>query len=161
MPPANPTARVVIVDDVAPPDITIVSWPMRDQPFASAIVFAIAVGASIGAGFIAGSVVVGLLSAAALLVALRHWWLAAEFHLNELGVKRTLWGRSRRTPWREIAGYQLRREGVALLVDGDTSPIAMLRCMYIPYLARRETIVALVEYNLRGEHVVRQASPDS
>ena len=168
MPPATLPSRVVVVDGVALPELTICSWPLRDEPVAAAVVLLMAAGVSITAAVVARSYLVGVASALALLLALRSWWLPAEFHVNELGVKRTTWGRSQRTPWREIAAYELCASGVLLLADSEASPLGLLRGIYVPYQTQRTALMAMVEQHLpgvvrepAGEGVVRQPRSNS
>ena len=151
MPPAA-ASQVVVVDDTTPSELMIHWWPLRDEPLSVAIVVAVVAAVGIGAGVISSSAFVGLASAAALTIALRDYLLPADFHLNELGVKKSTFGHSRRTPWREIADYRVGKQGIMLLADRDAGPLNNMHGIYVPYRGERTALVALVEYYLPGSH---------
>jgi hypothetical protein len=151
---------VVVVESAAPPDLIVNSWPLRDEPLAATITLAVALTVSIAAGYLAGSLLFGLASAAALLLALRGWWLPVEYQLNELGVKQTIFGRGQRTPWHDWGGYRLHSRGVILLPEAVASPLDTLRGIYIPYLHQRDELVEIVERHLSDQRLVGQPQAD-
>jgi hypothetical protein len=144
--PAGPSNQAVLVDDPTSPALTIESWPLRDEPIASTLLLGTSLVVGLAVGLVGQNWLIGLASALALVLALRGLWLPAEYQLNELGVRRTVLGRSRRTPWREIGGYQIGSTALALWPDRQFTLRSMLRGMTIPYGDRRDQLVAIVEH---------------
>lgn len=145
--------QVVVAEGSPPRALTIESWPMRDEPLASSLLLGFAIAVGIAASWIAQNGLTGVACATALLLALRHLWMPAEFQINELGVRRTVLGRSRRTPWREIGGYQIGSTAIAIWPDQEPSLQNVLRGVYIPYGRQRDQLIAIVElYMSRSEN---------
>src|SRR6187455_554022 len=115
--PADLANQVVVVEDITPRTLAVHSWPLRDEPLASSVLLVIALAVGFGVGFAGQSVLAGIASSMALILALRNLWLPAEYQLDALGVRRTMLGRSRQTPWREIGGYQIGSSAIVLSPD--------------------------------------------
>lgn len=160
MPSANPPDRVVVVDSAAPPDVTLHRWPLRDEPVTAACTLLCAAVFSLVAGIFAASVLFGLASTIALAIALRAWWLPTELHMNHLGVKVTMHGRSRRIMWSEISDYELRPAGAMLWMNSPARPYGLPHGLYIPYLVQRTEIIAMIEYYVK-QRMVRQPNANS
>jgi hypothetical protein len=144
---SSPAPRIVVVDGAAPREVTISSWPLRDEPLSVAIAVIAAAALGIGVGYAAASIVVGIAATAALLAALRNLLLPAQFQLNELGVRQLILGRSRRITWREIADCHVGERGIVLLLAD--SPQSLLRGVYVPFLQQRDELLTIVEHHLR------------
>ena len=146
--PREPAQRV----RVAPEEVTLHVWPLRQQPLASLLALALAAGASWLLGWASGRPWWGVLAVAGLLVTLWRTWLPVSYELGVSGITQRALGRQRRIAWPAIRGYQVRGNGVLLVPDAQIAPLAPLRGLYLPWLDQREReqVLASLEYHLAG-----------
>ena len=129
-----------------PRSARVVSWPLRDGGFrAWAMLMGLGLIAS-GAGFIAASALMGGGCFAALAVAAWRLWVPVTFEFRSRGVIYTVLGRARQIPWTQIARYEVRPRGLLLFAEADTSPLAALRSVYIPWNGQRAAILEVVGF---------------
>jgi hypothetical protein len=134
-----------------PKDLQLVNWPLRDDPARAWAVLAIAVGAAVGAGVLAGSLPMGSLALGALGISLWRLWIPVKFELGSRGVSQSVFGRRRRIGWSDIPSFEVRSHGVLLLPSREPLLLSRLRGLYIRFAGRREELLASVEYYVSPE----------
>jgi hypothetical protein len=131
-----------------PVELLLANWPLRDDgPLAWLVVIG-AVAASVTAGFVAQSAVMGVVSFLALSIALWRLWVPVTFELGPRGVVQILFGRRRRIAWSSVARYEVRRRGVLLLSEETQGPAAALRGLYVRWGRHREELLAVIAHYL-------------
>ena len=131
-----------------PAEVRVDCWPLRDDWPRAWLVIAGTVAFAAIAGETAGSTALGVASMAALNVALWRLWMPVRFELGHQGVVQSVLGRRRRTAWKDVDHCRIGTAGILLLPHQDTSPLACLRGLYIPYRQQREELLDLVDYYL-------------
>jgi hypothetical protein len=145
---------------VAPEELTLVHWPLRQQPVASALAVLAAAGTSGLAGWATGSPLVGGSVAAVLLLTLWRTVLPVRYELSGSGIVQSLFGWRRRIPWTAILQFELDEQGVLLLPDAVRVPLSPLRGLYLRWGDKRGEVLAHLEYYLQSWHVARPASQE-
>jgi hypothetical protein len=135
---------------VAPEEVTLFVWPLRQQPLGSLAALAAAAGMSWLVGWSLAQPWWGAAAAGGLAVALWRTWLPVTFEIGVAGVTQVILGRRRRIGWPAIRGWQVRGGGVLLVPDVRVTPLAPLRGLYLPWLNQRDKVLANVEYYLAG-----------
>jgi len=135
---------------VAPVEVTVVDWPVRDQPVGASLALALAAGAVWLAVWTTGNAVVGILVGVALAVTLWRTWLPVKYQLGGGGVEQKVLGFSRRMAWNSIRHYEIRGDGVVLFFDDDLSKQTPLRGIYVRWVAQREAVLANLQHYLPG-----------
>jgi hypothetical protein len=135
---------------IAPEEVTLFVWPMRQRPAGSLLAFALAAAASWLVGWSSQRLLLGLLAAAVLALTLWRTWLPVAYEVGIAGVTVIVLGRRRRIPWTAIRSYQVRDDGVLLSPDAQLTPLAPLRGLYLPWLHQRDKVLANVEYYLQN-----------
>jgi hypothetical protein len=148
---------------VAPEEVTVVDWPLRDRPIASSLALSLAAGMSWLAGWAidspwAGAVVAGLLA-----LTLWRTWLPLQYQLGSGGIIRSVFGWRRRIPWTAVFGHELRSDGVLLFADGGATPLAPLRAFYLHWGTQREAVLGQLDFYLlrRSSHSTRSSAGES
>ncbi|MEQ8791793.1 MAG: hypothetical protein RIC55_36365 [Pirellulaceae bacterium] len=135
-------------DAVAPRDLRITNWPLRDDgPKVLLPVVIVATVAVCVASFV-NSPATGLLALAALMLAMWRLWIPVTYEFNSQGVTQVLFGRRRRVSWRKIGGYRVRRGGVWLLPHDSELQVAAPRSLFVRGGRQLETLVAVVTFYL-------------
>jgi hypothetical protein len=134
---------------IAPEEVTLVVWPLRQRPVESLLLVAVAAGTSCFVGWWTRQPLVGGALAAALAIVLWRTWLPVTYVLGLSGVTQTVLGRTRRIPWSAIRSFELQPDGVLLSPDRDLVPLSPLRGLYLPWLGEREKVLAHLEYYLQ------------
>lgn len=143
--PSTKSRAVLSPGAIAPEDVVVWNWPLRDERLQSWIVLAIAVALVALVVAVWRDPLFTVLAAVALAVALWRLWLPVKWELGLAGVTQTALGIRRRIAWMSIARFTLADEGVWLYADRQPSPF---RGVYIAYNGQRERITACVEYYL-------------
>jgi hypothetical protein len=131
-----------------PEDVRLTNWPLRYEPISAWSTIAATLLVAAIVGNLSQSVLMGFISLAVLNVALWRLWVPVSFELGRKGVVQTVLGRARRISWSMIAGYDIRRHGVLLLADADSSPLAAARGLFIRWGTQRDALLKIVEYYL-------------
>lgn len=131
---------------VAPADIVLVNWPLRDQPIASLAAAAAFVAIAWGVGHLAEQPWVGSAAGVALFASTWRWWVPVTFGFGPAGVTQSIFGRSFRKPWAAVVRYERLARGVLLLPDAEGAPASSLRGRYVAWLNRRDELVTLLEF---------------
>jgi hypothetical protein len=92
----------------------------------------------------------GLITVLALMAASWRLWIPVRFEFGSKGILQTALGRPRRIAWGEFARYEVRRQGVLLLADPQTSPLAALRGLFIRFNQQREPLLETIEFFLNS-----------
>lgn len=135
---------------VAPEEITLWHWPLRDRRLGAWIALAVPLIAGL---FIAwrfdqwwAGVIVGLIGYATI------WrtWLPVQITLGSTGIKERRLGFERRISWTAIQSYEVRRHGVLLFPDERLTRVAPLRGLYLHWGNHRAEVLEVVEYYLQA-----------
>src|SRR5688572_21893241 len=97
-PPRDSSMRI----RVAPEEVILASWPLRQQPLSSLAMFAVAGATSGLVGWAAGQWLVGMVAGLALATTLWRTWLPVRYIINGRGVTQVIFGRQRLIPWNSI-----------------------------------------------------------
>jgi len=133
---------------VAPVDIVLTNWPLRDQKIACCAAALAFVGISIGVGWLAGHWGVSVGAGIALFVSTWRWWIPVTFGFGPAGINQTILGRTFRKPWAAVVRYDKLARGVLLLPDADGAPVATLRGRYVAWHDRRDELLTLLDFYL-------------
>jgi hypothetical protein len=140
---------------VAPEELRLEVWPLVQRPVESLVQIVAAAAASVAVGWWLRQPIVAGLAGSALAVVLWRTWLPVTFEIGVMGVTQTVLGRSRRVPWSSVRGWRVDDSGVLLSPDAELIPLSSLRGLYLPWLDKREKLLASVEYYV--PHVGPQA----
>ena len=136
---------------VAPEEVTLDNWPLRQQPITSLAALALATAASCLVGWAATHWAVGAIAATALAITLWRTWLPVRYEIGGGGVTQVLFGRwRRRIPWTAIVQFQVLTDGVLLLPDAAVTPLSPLRGLYLPWGRQRDAVLANLDYYMQG-----------
>ena len=132
---------------IAPSDLRLVNWPLRDAKLASVLAVALITIVSVGATKLSGSVAMGVLTGLALAAALWRMWIPVTFEFSASGIVETIGRRRTRTSWSIIQSCEIRRSGVVLHF-GDGESLKAPRGRYIRWNRRRRELLAILEHYL-------------
>jgi hypothetical protein len=136
---------------VAPEEVSLTDWPLRQRPVSSLFALAIAGGTSWLVGWAANRWEVGAIAAAALGITLWRTWLPVRFEIGSGGIVQVIVGRfKRRIPWSAIQAYEVRQTGVLLLPDAVVTPLSPLRGLFLHWGDQREAVLASLDYYVHG-----------
>lgn len=135
---------------VAPEEITLWQWPLRDRGLGAWLAMA----APLLAGLLIAwrfeqwwaGVPVGVIG----YIALWRNWLPVQVTLNATGIQERCLGFERRINWTAIRSYEIRRHGVLLFPDERLTRVAPLRGLYLHWGRHREEVLEVVEYYLQA-----------
>jgi hypothetical protein len=135
---------------VVPAEVTLAVWPLRQAPLGSLLVLAIGAAASWLAAWSLAQPWAGFVAAGALAMTTWRTWIPVTYEMGLAGVTQTALGRRRRISWPAIRGYRVYPRGVLLLADETIAPLSPLRGLYVPWLNKREAVLATLDYHLPG-----------
>jgi hypothetical protein len=130
--------------------VTLVDWPVRDQPLGASVALSLAAGAVWLAVWATGNGLVGIIVGVLLAATLWRTWLPVQYHLGGNGVERKVLGLSRRMSWSSIRHFDVRGDGVLLFFDADVAALSSLRGVYLRWGTEREAVLANLEHYLPG-----------
>jgi hypothetical protein len=134
----------------SPPAIAWRVWPIRDEGrrawLLAASVPLVGLMTFIATGRWYLALVAALLTAAAL------WrlWVPVGYELQPKGLLQTILGRTWLIPWKDVRRCELQSEGVVLFASAQAVPWDMLRGLYVPCGPRREEMLVVLAYYLKG-----------
>lgn len=140
---------------VAPPDLRLVNWPLRDEGWRAWGLLTVLAAAATAVGWKLTNLPAGLLAGTALAVAAWRLWIPVTWELGYSGITETVLGRSVRIPWTSIAGWREYRTGVLLLPEADAAPILALRGRFVAWRNQRAELLALLEHYVGPTSVSR------
>ena len=132
---------------IAPPDLRLVNWPLRDAKLASVLSVALVTILSFVATQLSESVAMGVLTCLALAAALWRMWIPVTFELSASGIVEKIGRHRTRTPWSQIQSCEKRRSGVVLHL-GESGLRNGSRGRYIRWNQRRGELLAILEHYL-------------
>jgi len=138
---------------VAPVEVTIVDWPVRDQPVGASLALALAAGVVWLAVWATGNGVAGIVVGVLLAATLWRTWLPVRYVLGGGGVEQKVLVFSRRMAWSSIRHYEVRGDGVVLFFDAEVTAFSPLRGVYLRWGAERDAVLVNLEYYLSGRIV--------
>ena len=142
--PAPPSLRI----RVAPEEVTVRFWGLRDDPFGTWLRIVIGIGAAIAAGSFLGNEWWGWGTFAIVLLTLWRSLIPLRFEIGPQGITQNVLGRSTRIVWTSILNYRVYSSGVMLFPDAVVVPLSPLRGLYLPWGLQKERVLANIEYYL-------------
>lgn len=130
---------------VAPADLTLVNWPVRDQPVSAAVLALALLAGAAAVGWWGPHPIAGVAAAAAFWLATWRWWVPVTFVFGPAGVTQTILGRSTRQPWPTVASFDRLEYGVMLLPDTEDSTAAF-RGRYVAWRDQRDALLVLLDF---------------
>lgn len=131
-----------------PEEVSLLDWPLREEPLESSLVLALAAGAGWLAVWASGSAAMGVMIVG--LLALTSWrtWLPVRYKIGAGGVVQSVLWSVRRIEWLEIGRYELQENGVIFFRDAEAAPLAALNGVYVRWGNQREKVLAVLEFYL-------------
>jgi len=144
-PSSKPRVVIPVGQPLAPEDVVVWNWPLRDEGLKSWAMLATAVALVAAVWSIWRDAPFTILAATALALSLWRLWLPVKWELGLTGVTQTALGLRRRIPWMAIARFEYAPAGVWLFSDREESS---LRGVFIGYGGQRERVTACIDYYL-------------
>lgn len=141
---APPSLRI----RVAPVEVTVRYWGLRDEPLGTWFRVLMGGVASAVAGHFLGHEGWGWGTLALILVTLWRNLIPLRFEIGPHGITQVGLGRKSRILWTSILNYQVLANGVLLLPDAAVTRLSPLRGLYLPWGTQKEQVLANVEYYL-------------
>jgi hypothetical protein len=138
--------RIARAGYYAPPSVQLVNWPLRDDGVRAWLMVTMFLAVAVVAASISRSPSMGLVVFAALALAAWRLWIPVRFEFSSNGVVQTVLGRRRRIPWAEFDRYEIRRHGVLLLADAETTPLGALRGLFVRWQNQRDELLELLNF---------------
>jgi len=129
-------------------ELTIYSWPLRQEPGRSASWLALILSVTVYATIFTASWLVGILVLLTLLGSVWRLWLPVHFEFGPRGVTQRIGSRRRQVPWGAITRYQLRRRGVFLFADHRQGLFAPFQAIFVRYPTKPERLRELLDLHL-------------
>ena len=133
---------------VAPEEVTVRFWGLRDEPLGTWLRVVIGGGAAALVGKYLGNEWWGWGMAALILLTLWRSLLPLRFEIGPHGITQFVFGRKTRILWTSILHYQTFSRGVLLLPDAAVTPLSPLRGLFLPWGSQKEPVLANIEYYL-------------
>ena len=130
---------------LAPEDVAVWNWPLRDEGLRSWAVLIAAVAVVVVVSAIWADGAFTLFTAVMFTLALWRLWLPVKWELGLTGITMVVLGFHRRIPWLAVARFELRDDGVWLFADREAVP---QRGTFIGYGGQKERVRACIEYYL-------------
>jgi hypothetical protein len=147
---AHPARESSLRIRVAPEEVTIHDWPLRDRPLGSLLALTLGAAASWLVGWKTGQPTAGGLAAAVLAATLWRTWLPVRYELGGSGIVQTIFGWRRRISWIAIQRCEVKHDGVLLLPDATATPLSPVRGLYLHWGDKRDAVLAHLDYYLPG-----------
>lgn len=133
---------------VAPEEVTVRFWGLRDEPLGTWLRIIVGGVASAVAGAYLGHEAWGWGTMGLMLLTLWRNWIPLRFEIGPHGITQIVLGRRTRILWTSILNYQVYSRGVLLLPDAVVVPLSPLRGLYLPWGTQKEQVLANIEYYL-------------
>jgi len=141
------TTRAQQNSRISPPaNVRLVNWPVRDDGAHAWTFVALVVAVAVGFGFVARSTGVGLLSLAAMSLAMWRMWVPVVFEFGPRGIHQRVFRTKRRIAWSVVKRCTVRKRGVTLLFFEDSSPLADALGLYIRWGKNKEELLDMIRY---------------
>ncbi len=151
---------------VAPHDIVLSQWPLRDGSISAWSFAAICVLVALLAGYRTGNSAAGAACFSVLAVTSWRLWIPVQFVVGANGVTQSFFGRERRTPWNCFESFVIRTRGVVLLPVNVKSALLPPRGLQILWNGRRDELISLLQFYIGdrrpgGSSVTRLRDPSA
>jgi hypothetical protein len=133
---------------LAPEEVTVHFWGLRDEPLGTWVRVILGAGAAAVVGRFLGNEWWGWGTLALVLLTLWRSLVPLRFEIGPPGVTQVALGRRTRILWTSILHYQVLSSGVLLLPDAAVTPLSPLRGLFLPWRSQREPVLANIEYYL-------------
>jgi hypothetical protein len=133
---------------VAPEEVTVHYWGLRDNPLDTWLRIVIGIGAAAVVGNFLGNEWWGWGTLTLVLITLWRSLLPLRFEMGPPGIMQVVLGRRTRILWTSILNYQVYSSGVLLLPDAVLIPLSPLRGVFIPWGLQKESVLANIDYYL-------------
>ena len=133
---------------VAPEEVTVRYWGLRDDPLGTWLRVILGAGASAAVGKFLGNEAWGWGTLALILITLWRSMIPLRFEISPHGITQIVLGRRTRILWTSILNYQVHSRGVLLLPDAAVTPLSPLRGLFLPWGSHKERVLANIEYYL-------------
>jgi hypothetical protein len=133
---------------VAPEEVTVRFWGLRDEPLGTWLRMILGAAVSLGVGSFLGSEWYGWGMLVLVLITLWRTWIPLRFEIGPQGITQVVLARRTRILWTSILNYRIYSRGVLLLPDAAVTPLSPLRGLFLPWGSQRERVVANIEYYL-------------
>ncbi len=133
---------------VAPEEVTVRFWGLRDEPLGTWLRVILGALASAMVGRFLGNEWWGWGTLALVLITLWRSLVPLRFEIGPHGITQIVLGRRTRLLWTSILNYQVLSRGVLLLPDAAVTPLSPLRGLYLPWRSQKEPVLANIEYYL-------------
>jgi hypothetical protein len=134
----------------SPPAIAWRVWPIRDEGRRAWLLAALVPLVALVCAAATGKPYLSLTGAALSALALWRLWIPVGFELQPKGLVQTLLGRKRITPWKDVRRCEIHDEGIVLFAAPQAAPWDALRGLYVPCGPRREEILVVLAYYIKG-----------
>src|SRR4051794_35852233 len=136
---------------LAPEEVTIDDWPLRDRPLAASLGLTLSAGLTWLAVWATGNVALGAAIGAVLLLTLWRAWLPVRYQVGSGGIVQSVLGWRRRIAWTSIRRYEPRDDGVLLFADATAVGFSPLRGLYLHCGGQREAVITQLQHHLIGQ----------
>ena len=133
---------------VAPEEVTVRYWGLRDEPLGTWLRVILGAGAAAAVGRFLGNEWWGWGTLALVLITLWRNLVPLRFEIGPHGVTQIVLGRQTRILWTSILNYQVYSRGVLLLPDAAVAPLSPLRGLFLPWGLQKERVLSNIEYYL-------------
>ncbi|MBC7854780.1 MAG: hypothetical protein IAF94_15215 [Pirellulaceae bacterium] len=133
---------------VAPEEVTVRFWGLRDEPLGTWLRVILGAGASAGVGTFLENEWWGWGTLALVLITLWRNLIPLRFEISPHGITQIVLGRRTRILWTSILNYQVYSRGVLLLPDAAVTPLSPLRGLFLSWGSQKERVLANIEYYL-------------
>lgn len=130
---------------LAPDDVAVWNWPLRDEGWRSRVIVIAAMAVIFLVWIVWRDAAFTLFAAAMFIVALWRLWLPVRWELGMTGITMVVLGFRRRIRWLAVARFELREDGVWLFADREALP---QRGTFIGYGGQKERVRSCIEYYL-------------
>jgi len=119
-------------------------WPVRDEPLQTFVMLLVAGLLLYGIGQGLGSWLTAAVATGVFLASLWRMWIPISYEISPRGVAESLFDRTQRIGWRDIARIEIFPDGFLLQAIPEASPLAGLRGTFIPWGNQRDAAIALI-----------------
>lgn len=144
----RPTRDGALRSRLAPEELTIDDWPLRDRPLSSAVALGLAGGAIWLVVWTTGNRLAGAVIVVLLTLTLWRTCLPVRYQLGAGGVVQSTLGWRRRISWSSIRHYELHAAGALISPDSTSTSLSSLRGLFLPWGGQREALIAQLEHYL-------------
>ncbi len=133
---------------VAPEEVTVRFWGLRDEPLGTWLRVILGAAAAVVVSKFLENEWWGWGTMGLVLITLWRSLIPLRFEIGPPGITQIVLGRRTRILWTFILNYQVCSRGVLLLPDAAVTPLSPLRGLFLPWVSQKERVLANIEYYL-------------